>query len=140
MLPPEERQRPEVINPMCEVFPKVAACNYKRYGMGGREDGRNAICILGLNMINDKVFVLVWIWHCLLVVMGVIRVLTRSLQLCSARIRMFLVQMKMHRYFNKNAHMVHIRHYILHCSIGNLLNHSSCCWPIFDQSMIWMVR
>ena len=48
MLPPEERQRPEVINPMCEVFPKVAACNYKRYGMGGQEDGRNAICILGL--------------------------------------------------------------------------------------------
>ena len=55
MLPPEERQRPEVINPMCEVFPKVAACNYHRYGMGGRVDGRNAICILGLNMINDKV-------------------------------------------------------------------------------------
>ena len=103
---------------MCEVFPKVAACNYKRYGMGGREDGRNAICILGLNMINDKVFVLVWVWHCLLVIMGVVRVLTRTIQLCSARIRMFLVQMKMHRYFNKNAHMVHIRHYILHCSIG----------------------
>jgi len=119
MLPPEERQRPEVINPMCEVFPKVAACNYHRYGMGGRVDGRNAICILGLNMINDKVFVLVWVWHCLLVVMGCVRVFTRSLQLCSARIRMFLVQMKMQRYFAKNAHMVHIRHYILHCSIGD---------------------
>merc|ERR1719167_495540 len=51
--------------------------------------------------------------------MGVVRVLTRTIQLCSARIRMFLVQMKMHRYFNKNAHMVHIRHYILHCSIGD---------------------
>ena len=52
---------------MCEVFPKMAACRYHRYGMGGREDDRHAICILGLNMINDKVFVMIWIWHCFII-------------------------------------------------------------------------
>jgi hypothetical protein len=53
-MPPEEREA-EGSNPMCETFPRIAACNYVRYGMGGGQDTKNAICILGLNMINDKV-------------------------------------------------------------------------------------
>jgi len=45
-------------NPMCETFPRIASCDYHRYGPGGAEETKNAICILGLNMINDKVRVL----------------------------------------------------------------------------------
>ena len=52
---PEERALVHASNPMCEAFPRIAACEYVRYGSGGREDTRSAICILGLNMINDKV-------------------------------------------------------------------------------------
>ena len=39
-------------DPFCELFPKMAACHYHRYGMGGREDDRHAICILGI--VNNK--------------------------------------------------------------------------------------
>ena len=53
-MPLEEREV-EGSNPMCETFPRIAACNYIRYGTGGGQDVKNAICILGLNMINDKV-------------------------------------------------------------------------------------
>ena len=53
-LPLEEREL-EGSNPMCETFPRIASCNYVRYGLGGGQDTKNAICILGLNMINDKV-------------------------------------------------------------------------------------
>jgi hypothetical protein len=53
-MPLEEREV-EGSNPMCETFPRIASCNYIRYGMGGGQDTKNAICILGLNMINDKV-------------------------------------------------------------------------------------
>ena len=54
MKVPEERLN--MIDPVCELFPKMAACHYYRYGMGGIEDDRHSICVLGLNMINDKVF------------------------------------------------------------------------------------
>ena len=40
---------------MCEAFPRIAPCDYVRYGMGGGQEHRSAICVLGLNMINDKV-------------------------------------------------------------------------------------
>ena len=53
-IPSEERED-FMANPMCETFPRIAACNYVRYGSGGGQENKNAICILGLNMINDKV-------------------------------------------------------------------------------------
>ena len=117
-MEPEERKLNGIVDPMCEVFPKMAACRYHRYGMGGREDNRHAICILGLNMINDKVFVIVWIWHLFIVVVGTVRIFTRSGQLVSARVRYMLIKLKMNRYLKINAHVKHIQHYIIHCSLG----------------------
>ena len=75
---PEERIRLNLQDPLCELFPKMAACRYQRYGMGGREDNRHAICILGLNMINDKVFIVLWVWHCFICTVGTIRIFTRA--------------------------------------------------------------
>ena len=43
-------------NPMCYVFPRIVSCDYRRFGTGGKEENLNAICILSLNIINDKVF------------------------------------------------------------------------------------
>jgi len=118
-MEPEERKLNGIVDPMCEVFPKMAACRYHRYGMGGREDNRHAICILGLNMINDKVFVIVWIWHVFIVVVGTVRIFTRSGQLVSARVRYILIKQMMNRYLKNNAHVKHIQHYIIHCSLGD---------------------
>ena len=33
----------------------AAACDYYRWGSGGQQESINAICILSLNIINDKV-------------------------------------------------------------------------------------
>ena len=107
------------MNPMCELFPKQVACYYSRYGMGGGLDSRHAMCILGQNMMNDKVFLLIWVWQGLLVLIGINRAMTRSFQLTSARVRFFLMKVKMDRYFRNNAHIKHIQHYIVNCSIGD---------------------
>ena len=47
-------------NPMCNTFPRIASCDYWRWGSGGRQENINAICILGLNHINDKVYLNSW--------------------------------------------------------------------------------
>ena len=54
-IPQEEQVLNDTPNPMCNAFPRVASCKYVRYGTGGGQEDRSAICILGLNMINDKV-------------------------------------------------------------------------------------
>ena len=95
-MAPEERSRLNMTDPFCELFPKMAACHYSRYGMGGIEDDRHAICILGLNMVNDKIFALCWLWHCFIVIMGTVRIFTRSPQLgmilTSCKIQIFARQ------------------------------------------------
>ena len=52
---PSEERKALMVNPMCEAFPRIASCQYYRYGTGGAQEIKDAICILGLNMINDKV-------------------------------------------------------------------------------------
>ena len=91
----------------------VAVCNYQRYGRGGGQETKGALCILSLNMINDKVsltintciiicivlqvFAILWVWHCVLILAGINRIVTRSIQLMSNRVRYFLMKMMMHR-------------------------------------------
>jgi hypothetical protein len=70
-------------------------------------------------MINDKVFLLIWLWHGFLVIIGCLRVSTRSSQVLSSKVRFFLIKMNVNRYFRNNAHMKHIRHYVCNCSIGD---------------------
>ena len=56
-LPPEEQRMSVNTNPMCKTFPRIAACDYHRFGSGGGTENVNAICILALNIINDKVYI-----------------------------------------------------------------------------------
>jgi hypothetical protein len=90
-----------------------------RYGRGGGQETKNAICILSLNIINDKVFTVVWCWHCVLIICGVLRIVLRVVQLCSASSRLALLKMQMDRYLANNKHAKHIEHYVTYCSIGD---------------------
>jgi len=114
-----QRSLPTTLNPMCEVFPKVAVCHYQRYGRAGGPESKSAICVLSLNIINDKVFALIWFWHAILVIVGILRLITRVVQLSSSSIRFLLIKMQMHHYLSKNKHAKHIQHYVVNCSIGD---------------------
>jgi len=117
-VPEEERDRGH-LNPMCETFPRIASCDYMRFGSGGGQEVKNAICILGLNMINDKIFLVLWVWYFLLVILGSYRLAIRAALLSSSTLRFHLMKMKMHRYFKGNSNLKHIMHYVTHASIGD---------------------
>ena len=58
----------------------AASCDYWRWGSGGRQENINAICILGLNHINDKVFLLLWWWCLFITLVAFLRLLWRAAQ------------------------------------------------------------
>jgi len=119
-LPPEERQLRN-LNPMCEVFPRIASCDYIRFGAGGHQEKKNALCILGLNMINDKIFLVIWYWYLALVFIGLWRLGFRIASICFWYFRYLLIKWKVRRYFKKDENDRHIYHYIKHCSQGDWL-------------------
>merc|ERR1719273_940718 len=94
LLPPEEQRMPGVKNPMCIAFPRIASCDYWRWGSGGGQERINAICILALNIINDKVFLVLWWWFLLISFIGIIRLIYRGFQCASAKLRFQLISMR----------------------------------------------
>ncbi|KAK9883602.1 hypothetical protein WA026_001777 [Henosepilachna vigintioctopunctata] len=44
------------LNPMDKVFPKVAKCSYYRFGVSSTIENRDALCVLPLNVLNEKLF------------------------------------------------------------------------------------
>jgi len=119
LLPEEEQRMPGVKNPMCNAFPRIASCDYWRYGAGGRQENINAICILNLNVINDKVFLLLWWWFYLIALLSFLRVLYRAVQCRSAWLRFKLLDLRLHRYFKRSSKIDLIRNFILACKLGD---------------------
>ena len=60
-------------DPMDEVFPKIAKCQFNRHGPGGGIQNHDALCLLPLNIVNEKIYLFMWIW---LIVLGVASGLT----------------------------------------------------------------
>merc|ERR1719397_2069517 len=110
---------PGVKNPMCNAFPRIANCDYWRWGLGGRQESINAICILALNIINDKVFLVLWWWFLMLVIIGSVRIIYRVLQCRSSRLRYHLINMRMNRYFKKSSKVAKIETFVCKCKLGD---------------------
>ena len=57
MKTPEER-----VDVLSEVFPKVAKCTFRKYGYSGQIDTLDTMCILPINVVNEKVYIVIWFW------------------------------------------------------------------------------
>lgn len=55
-------------DPMIEVFPRVTKCTFHKYGPSGTIERHDAMCVLALNIINEKIYVALWFWLIILAV------------------------------------------------------------------------
>jgi len=56
-MPMEER-----VDPMSKVFPKVTKCTFNNYGPSGTVETKDGLCVLALNIINEKIYIFLWFW------------------------------------------------------------------------------
>lgn len=89
------------VNPMLKLFPKLTKCTYAKYGPSGSIVTRDALCILPLNVVNEKVFVFLWFWFYLLTVLTGIALIYRIIVLFVPRVRVYLL-MAQARYISKS--------------------------------------
>ena len=62
-------ESPELrIDPMVRVFPRVAKCHFQKFGASGNVETHDAVCVLPLNIINEKVRILILISFALIAV------------------------------------------------------------------------
>ncbi|XP_068235263.1 innexin inx3-like [Palaemon carinicauda] len=60
-------------DPFRNVFPKVTKCTYKSFGPSGTITVKQPLCILPQNILNEKVFVILWFWFVILATITSIR-------------------------------------------------------------------
>merc|ERR1712079_807177 len=65
----EDDERMERGDPMGEVFPRVTKCTFHKYGSSGTIMKLDALCVLGLNIINEKIYITLWFWFIILAIL-----------------------------------------------------------------------
>ncbi|GBP17236.1 Innexin inx1 [Eumeta japonica] len=71
-VPQEERY-----DPMIYVFPRVTKCTFHKYGASGTIQTHDSLCILPLNIVNEKTYIFIWFWYIILALVLCLLVLYR---------------------------------------------------------------
>lgn len=50
------------IDPMIFIFPRMTKCTFYKFGTSGEIERHDAICILPLNVVNEKIYIFLWFW------------------------------------------------------------------------------
>ena len=79
-------------DPLNRVFPKIAKCTFHKYGPGGTIEKFDGLCILSLNIINEKIYVLLWFWFVFLITVTAIQLIWRILSILSRGTREFILR------------------------------------------------
>ena len=59
------------------VFPKVTKCTFHKYGPSGTITRHDGLCILALNIINEKIYVFLWFWFVSVAIFSALALLYR---------------------------------------------------------------
>jgi len=75
---------------MIYIFPRMTKCMFYKFGVSGEVERHDALCILPLNVVNEKIFIFLWFWFIILATLTSILVVYRFITITSHRFRVFL--------------------------------------------------
>lgn len=67
------------MSPLDIVFPKVTKCTFHKYGSTGTIQTHDALCVMALNVVNEKIYTFLWYWFIVLSVITFLGLLWRML-------------------------------------------------------------
>jgi len=79
-------------DPMIKVFPRLTKCTFHRYGSSGDVQKHDAMCILPINIINEKIYIFLWFWFYFLALLTFATITYRMVTVASRRLRIRLIQ------------------------------------------------
>lgn len=82
-------QRPD---PLAIVFPKVTKCSFHKYGPSGTAERHDALCVLPLNIINEKIYIFLWFWFIVIASITGIFLMYRIAVIFGSGIRTAMIQ------------------------------------------------
>ncbi|CAG0919834.1 unnamed protein product [Notodromas monacha] len=106
---PEERT-----DPMSRVFPKVTKCTFHTYGVSGTIQKIDGLCVLPLNIVNEKIMVFLWFWFIIVAVLSGLGLLYRIAVLSTSRVRLIFLRSRSRMSYSEDIEMINSK-----CQIGD---------------------
>ncbi|XP_055841964.1 innexin inx2 [Episyrphus balteatus] len=85
-----EMEPDQRIDPMARVFPKVTKCTFHKYGPSGSVQKFDGLCVLPLNIVNEKIYVFLWFWFIILSILSGISLVYRAAVIAMPKLRLLL--------------------------------------------------
>ena len=79
-------------DPMIKVFPRLTKCTFHCYGTSGDVQRHDAMCILPINIINEKIYVFLWFWFYFLAVASLSAIIYRFIVILVPPVRPIITQ------------------------------------------------
>lgn len=108
-MEPEERG-----DPMARVFPKVTKCTFHKYGPSGSVQKFDGLCVLPLNIVNEKIFVFLWFWFIALTILSAISLVYRFAICLWPKVRLYLLRARSRLSSNEDVESIADK-----CQIGD---------------------
>ncbi|ODN00005.1 Innexin shaking-B [Orchesella cincta] len=83
----EERR----VDPMVKIFPRMTKCIFRKGGPSMNIETHDALCILPLNVVNEKIYIFLWFWFLVLGFLSALTICYRFVVFVSPRIRGFIL-------------------------------------------------
>lgn len=80
------------MDPMSRIFPKVTKCTMRKFGPSGSIQNHDAICVLPINIINEKIYVVLWFWLLFLCVLTLLSLIYNTFVLVTPPLRNMLLR------------------------------------------------
>ncbi|KAL5276302.1 hypothetical protein ACFFRR_001876 [Megaselia abdita] len=74
-----------------KIFPKVAKCDINTYGHSGSLQNLDALCLLPLNILNEKIFAFLYLWFIFLTFLSIINCVFYVCTIFCERLRFHLI-------------------------------------------------
>ena len=101
-----DRDQEDRIDPMIYVFPRMTKCTFHKFGTSGNIEKHDALCILPLNIVNEKIYIFIWFWLLFLGVLSFLVLVYRVAIIFSPYIRAFVLRMRYRRVKRECVEMV----------------------------------
>lgn len=88
------RDQEDRIDPMVYIFPRMTKCIFHKFGRSGEIERHDAMCILPLNIINEKIYIFLWFWMIILILLSIPVPVYRFLIVFSPRMRAYLMYLR----------------------------------------------
>lgn len=82
------------LDPMQKIFPRVTKCKFHKYGPSANIETIDALCLLPLNIINEKIYIFLWFWFVFLAGLTFLMLIFGLIIIACPSVRVYMLNLR----------------------------------------------